>query len=137
MRAAAPGWLLSRWVLVPGGLALAVLGWNLHVAANAGGVLEGRVVDAAGRPVPGAEVVLYARSFVTNDERGRTRTGPDGAFRFEGNDSHALQLQAAAPGLGRSERVTVRLWFRAQDTRLAAPLRLPGGPAAEGRRSGA
>jgi hypothetical protein len=104
-----------------------VLGWNIHVAANNGGVLEGRVVDAAGRPVEGADVILYARSFVTNDERERTRTGPDGSFRFEGNTSHALQLQAEAPGAGKSERVTVRLWFRAQDRRLAEPLRLAEG----------
>jgi len=122
----APRWLLSRWTVVPGTLALVVLGWNLYVAANDNGVLEGRVVDAAGRPVEGAEVVLYARSFVTNDERQRTRSGPGGAFRFEGNASHALQLQAEAPGIGRSERVTVRLWFRAQDRRLAEPLRLSG-----------
>ncbi len=121
-------WLLSRWVIVPAALAAIVFGWNLYVATHAGGVVEGRVVDAAGRAAPGAEVVLYGRSFVTNDERQRTRAGDDGTFRFTGNGSHALQLQAEAPGLGRSERVTVRLLFRAQNKQLPAPLRLGEAP---------
>lgn len=121
-------WLLSRWVVLPAALAAVVLGWNLWVATHAGGVVEGRVVDAAGRAVPGAEVVLYGRSFVTNDERQRTHAGDNGIFRFTGNASHALQLQAEAPGLGRSERVTVRLLFRAQDTRLQTPLHIGNAP---------
>ncbi len=112
----------SRWVIVPAALLLIVLGWNFYVATHDGGLVEGAVVDGTGRPVQGAEIVLYARSFITNDERGRTRTGEDGAFRFTGNRDHALQLQADAPGLGRSERVTVRLLFRGENTTLAHPL---------------
>ena len=119
-------WLRSRWVVVPGLLAAIVLGWNVWVWTHAGGLIEGRVVDPAGRAVAGAEVVLYARSFVTNDERARVRTDAAGRFRFTGNASHALQLEATAPGLGRSERVTVRLLFRGEDVVLAAPLRLAG-----------
>ena len=121
-----PRWLLSRWVVVPGAIALAVLGWNAYVAANATGELRGRVVDAAGAPVPGATVVLFNRSFVTNDERARTTADATGAFRFADNASHAVQLEAAAPGLGRSPRVTLQLWFRAQDRTVEEPLRLPG-----------
>jgi hypothetical protein len=116
-------------VIVPAVLALLLLGWNLYVATHAGGVVEGYVVDEAGHRVSGAEVVLYARSFLTNDERARTRTGPDGRFRFTGNANHALQLQAQAqaPGLGRSERMTVRLLFRGEDVDLGRPLRLAEG----------
>lgn len=114
----------SRWVIVPGLLVLIVLGWNAYVWTHAGGVIKGSVVDAAGHPVPGAEVILYARSFVTNDERQRTRTGGDGRFRFTGNASHALQLQAQASGLGRSQRVTVRLLFAGEDVKLRTPLRV-------------
>jgi hypothetical protein len=116
-------WWASRWVVVPGLIAVAVLGWNLHVAAHAGGTVAGRVVDAAGRGVAGATVLLYERSFITNNEKQRTLSDADGAFRFAGNASHAVQLQAEAAG-ARSERVTLRLWFRAQDARLAEPLRL-------------
>lgn len=113
----------SRWVIVPGLILGVTLGWNGYVALHAGGSVAGRVVDAAGAPVAGAAVMLYERSFITNNESQRTVTGPDGAFRFEGNASHAVQLQAEAPGM-RSARVTLRLWFRAQDAVLPSPIRL-------------
>lgn len=116
-------WWTSRWVIVPGTMFIAVTAWNLYVSAHDGGTVEGRVVDAAGQGVAGATVLLYERSFITNNEKQRTISGTDGLFRFQGNESHALQLQAEAAG-ARSERVTVRLWFRAQDARLAEPLRL-------------
>ena len=118
-------WLRSRWVIVPAGLLATVALWNIYVAANAGGIVEGQVVDRAGVPVPGATVLLYERSFITNNEKQRTVTGADGHFRFEGNASHAVQLQAEGAG-GRSERMTVRLWFRAQNRQIAEPLRLTG-----------
>jgi Carboxypeptidase regulatory-like domain len=117
-----PAWLKSRWVMVPLGMALTVLAWNGYVAANAGGVVEGRVVDAAGRPVADASVILLERHFVMHNERQRTRTDGSGTFRFTGNDNHSLQLEAEAPGLGRSERRVVRLWFRAQNVNLSEPL---------------
>jgi len=116
-----PGWLTSRWFIVPAVILLVVAGWNIHVARNATGEVRGRVVDSAGRPVAGATVQLFERAFVVNTEKQRTATGPQGHFRFHGNASHAVQLQAEAPA-GRSERVTLRLLFRAQDAELPAPL---------------
>lgn len=118
-------WLRSRWVIVPGAILAITLAWNLYVAAHATGVIEGPVVDRSGRPVEGAIVTLFNRSFITNDPRQRTTTGPEGRFRFEGNDSHAVQLEAEVAG-HRSERMTVRLWFRAQERRLETPLVLAG-----------
>ena len=50
--------------------------------------------------------------------------GSDGRFSFTGNRDHALQIQADAPGLGRSKRITVRLLFRGENTTLAKPLQL-------------
>lgn len=122
-----PGWrwLRSRWVVVPGTMALATLAWLAYVGSHAHGLVEGRVVDAADRPVPGAAVLLFERGFVTHQERGRTTTDAKGRFRFTDNRSHSIQLEAAAPGHGRSERRIVRLWFAAQDTVLDAPLELP------------
>ena len=117
--------LRSRWVVVPGALLLTVLGWNLYVAANTTGEIRGRVVDAAGRPAAGTVVLLFERAFVVNTERQRTTSGPDGSFRFAGNGSHAVQLQAEGPGGARSDRVTLRLLFRAQDAELPSPLVLP------------
>lgn len=114
----------SRWVVVPAALVALVLGWNAYVWTHAGGLVTGRVVDSQGRGVRGAEVILYARSFLTNDERQRTRTDADGNFRFSGNENHALQLQAEAPGLGRSERRTLRLLFKGENVTLREPLRI-------------
>lgn len=116
-----PPWMTSRWFVVPATLLAVVLGWNLHVAANANGEVRGHVVDGAGRPVAGAAVLLFERSFVVNTEKQRTTTSADGSFRFAGNASHAVQLQAESSD-GKSERVTLRLLFRAQDATLPAPL---------------
>jgi hypothetical protein len=116
-----PGWVTSRWFIVPSAILLVVAGWNIQVARNATGEVRGRVVDSAGQPVAGATVLLFERAFVVNTEKQRTVTGPRGDFRFEGNASHAVQIQAEAPA-GKSERVTLRLLFRAQDADLPAPL---------------
>jgi hypothetical protein len=118
--------LRSRFVVVPAAIALFVLVWNVYVALHAHGLITGRVVDAAGRPVTGATVVLFERDFVTQNERARAVTGADGTFRFEANRSHLVQLEAQRGG-EHSSRATLRLWFRAQDRALPEPLRL--GPA--------
>lgn len=117
------GWLASRWVIVPGAIVVATLAWLAYVDAHDHGIVEGRIVDASGRPVGGASILLFERGFVTHQERGRATSAADGSFRFNDNRSHSIQLEAEAPGLGRSERRVVRLWFAAQDVRLGEPLR--------------
>ena len=121
-----PHWVTSRWVMAPLSIAALVLAWSGYVALNDGGMVEGRVVDASGRPVAGATVILLDRNFVMHNERQRTRTDSDGRFHFAGNDNHSLQLEAETTPLGRSERRVVRLWFRAQNVTLAEPLRFTG-----------
>jgi hypothetical protein len=121
-----PQWLVSRWTIVPLLFSALVLAWNGYVAINDGGLIEGRVVDGIGQPVPDATVILFDRSFVMHNERQRLRTDEAGRFRFTGNDNHSLQLEAQTAGLGRSERREVRLWFRAQNVTLADPLRFTG-----------
>jgi len=113
--------LSSRFFIVPVAIAIAVGGWNIYVSLHARGLIAGHVVDAAGRPVADATVILYAHDFVTQAEREHTKTDADGAFRFSDNDSHLIQLQAIE-GAHSSPRVTIRLWFRAQDYVLTAPL---------------
>ena len=115
--------LLSRFVIVPAMLAAVIAGWNVYVSLHDHGLLSGRVVDARGAPVEGATVILFAHDFVTQVEKARTKTEAGGVFRFTRNDSHLVQLQAEEPG-ERSPRITVRLWFRAQDRVLQAPLQL-------------
>jgi hypothetical protein len=117
--------LYSRWVIVPGVMALSLMIWLGYVATHDHGVIEGRVIDAAGRPVAGASVLLFERGFVTHQEKSRATSDAEGKFRFDDNRSHSVQLEAEAPGLGRSDRRIVRLMFAAQDTRLAEPLRFP------------
>lgn len=116
-------WATSRWVIVPGAIAVVTLIWLAYVASHNNGIVEGRVVDAAGRPVSGASVLLLERGFVTHQERGRATSDAQGVFRFTDNRSHSIQLEAEAPGLGRTDRRIVRLWFAAQDMRIAEPLR--------------
>ena len=118
-------WLLSRWVIVPGIMLVSSLGWLAYANAHSHGLVEGRVVDASGKPVAGASVLLFERDFVTHQERGRATSDGAGVFRFTDNRSHSVQLEAVAPGLGRTNRQIVRLWFAAQDTRLTEPLRFP------------
>jgi ribosomal protein S19E (S16A) len=118
-------WVRSRWVIVPGGMIVITLVWFAYVNSHNHGLVEGHVVDAAGQPVAGALVQLYERGFVTHQERGRATADAQGMFRFTDNRSHSIQLEAVVPGLGRTDRRILRLWFAAQDAKLAEPLRFP------------
>lgn len=119
-----PSWLLSRWIVVPAVIAVATIGWNAWVDLHAHGLVEGRVVGPDGNPIGGATVVLLEQNVTTFSERSRTETGPDGGFRFDDNRTHHAQIFAEKPDVGRSERQTLRLWFRSQDTVLPEPLEL-------------
>lgn len=118
---AASGWravLRHRFFYVPAGLAVVILAWNLHVAANAGGLIEGEVRDAAGAPVAGATVIFFERNFVNYQEQSRATTDAQGAYRFSGMQVHVGQLEARMPDGRRSARHQLQLWFRAQNTRV-------------------
>ena len=117
----------NRFVLMPLVLAVVVLLWNGYVGLHNGGVVRGRVLSPAGEPVAGATVRMLEQNFTTNSERGSTTTRADGSFEFKDNRSHSILLRAEMPGVGRSEQRTVRLYFRAQDVTLDAPLRLTKG----------
>jgi Carboxypeptidase regulatory-like domain len=125
-----PRWrrfLINRFVMAPAAIALLVLIWNLYVATHDSGIVRGRVVGPNGQPVPGAAVTLWARNFTTYVEHARAVSDDSGRFMITGNDSHDIQLAAEKPGLGRSPRVRVRLYFRGEEVRLAEPLRLAPG----------
>jgi Carboxypeptidase regulatory-like domain len=118
--------VINRFVLVPASIAVVVLLWNAYVSTHDHGVVAGRVVDTAGRPVPGATVVLWVLDFTTYVEKTRASTDSAGRFLITDNDSHNIQLAAEKPGVGRSARVPLRLYFRAQDIELHDPLVLSG-----------
>jgi hypothetical protein len=118
--------LLNRFVLVPAAIAVAIAAWNVYVSTHDHGVVAGRVVDAAGQPVAGATVVLWVLNFTTYVEKTRATTDSAGRFIITDNDSHNIRLAAEKPGVGRSTRVPVRLYFRAEDVELREPLMLAG-----------
>jgi Carboxypeptidase regulatory-like domain len=121
------GWrriLFNRFVLVPAAILLAVALWNVYVATHNHGLIAGRVIDANGQPVAEATVALWVFNFTTYEERERVKTNADGTFRFTNNPSHRIQISAEKQGVGRSPRIPVFLYFKAQDTTLEAPLRL-------------
>ena len=118
--------LRHRFVAVPLVLASLVAAWNVYIVFNSDGIIAGTVVDSQGHPVPGAEVVFYARNFVNYQEAARTTADAAGAWRFDGMQVHVGQLEAHVRDGRRSERLQLRLWFRGQNVRLA-PLML--GPA--------
>jgi len=119
--------LVNRFTLVLVSIALIVAIWNAYVSLHDHGLVEGRVVDSEGRPVEDATVVLWVLNFTTYVEKAQATTGADGSFVIRGNDSHNIQIGAEKPGVGRAARILVRLYFKAEDVTLAAPLVLSGG----------
>jgi hypothetical protein len=117
-------WLLNRFVVVPGLLLIVAAVWNVWVVTHNHGIVSGRVVDASGAPVEGAEVKLWVFDFATFAEDASTRTKADGSFEFANNPSHNIQVSAEKSGVGRSARVPIRLYFKSEDVVLKQPLRL-------------
>lgn len=114
--------LANRFVVVPLVLALVIGGWNAWIAMHDDGIVRGQVLSADGAPVAGAKVHIMEQNFTTNSERGTVMTGADGRFVITDNRSHNIQLRAEKEGVGRSQQRVVRLFFRAQNVTLDAPL---------------
>jgi len=120
-------WLINRFVLVPAGMAVAILLWNLYVVTHDTGIVRGRVVGPDGAPVAGATVTLWTLHFTTFAEKDRATTDAQGRFEFTNNQSHNIQLSADKAGIGHARRLPVRLYFKAQEVTLREPLRLAPG----------
>lgn len=113
-----------RFVLLPLCLGVLVAVWNVYVVFNDGGLVRGRVVGPGGEPAAGATVRMLEMNFTTHSDRGTTTTRDDGSFEFTNNRSHSIVLRAEQPGVGRSAQQAVRLYFRAQNVSLSAPMRI-------------
>ncbi len=116
--------LVNRFTITFGGIAVAVVLWNLYIVQNDDGMLRGRVVGPDGAPVAGAVVRLSKQTIVSLDPIDTMTTDDRGAFQFVRHDQHSVVLTAAKDGIGRSSRYRVRLLFRNQNHELGAPITL-------------
>jgi hypothetical protein len=90
--------------------------------------LSGRVVDADGKPIAGATVRLLVFKFAIFVEKATTTTEADDSFRFIAYPSHNIQISADKPGAGRSDRISIRLYFASEDRELTLRLETPWVP---------
>ncbi len=116
--------LLNRYFVTFGSIAAVTLVWNLYIAMNDDGIIRGRVVDAEGRPVAGAAVVLSERTLLVTAPRDRVTTDADGRFTFTGHRFHRIWLEAAKPGVGSHPQTEYRMYFKGQNIVLDDPIRL-------------
>ena len=119
-------WLLNRYVVVFGAIAVVTIAWNLYVATHSDGRIAGVVLGPDGRPVAGATVTLRERTLTTLEPRATSVTGERGEFVLTGQRVHHFVLEAEKEGVGASPRSTFRLYFRGQNFTLPVPLRLAG-----------
>ncbi len=119
--------LLNRYVVTFGTIAVAAALWNLYIAFNDDGIVEGRVVGPSGQPVAGAEVILSERTLLVTEPRQRVTTDEAGTFTITGHRYHRVWLKAVKPEIGASPQTEYRLYFRGANLHLEEPLRLEAG----------
>ena len=79
---------------MPLALLAIVVAWNVYIAFNDHGIIEGEVRDRAGAPVAGATVIFFERNFVYYEEKQRATTDAQGVYRFTDMKTHVGQLEA-------------------------------------------
>jgi hypothetical protein len=107
-----------RFVVVPLALVVVAVGWNVYIAFNDHGIIEGEVRDRSGAPVAGATVIFFERNFIYYEEKQRATTDSKGAYRFSDMKTHIGQIEARTADGRQSQRRQLRLWFRSQDTEV-------------------
>ena len=81
------------------------MAWNVYIAFNDHGIIEGEVRDKAGAPVAGATVIFFERNFIYYEEKQRATTDAQGAYRFTDMKTHIGQLEARTSD-GRKSRTS-------------------------------
>lgn len=114
--------VLNRFFAAAAALAITVGAINLYVASNDEGILSGQVADVQGKPVAGAEVILFMPALIGLDEIDRQTTDETGAFEFRAHGQHHPALQVQADGFEDSDLRRVRLYFRNQNRSLDTPI---------------
>lgn len=114
-------------------VALLILGWNIYITYHDDGIVAGRVVDEAGRPVSNATVHLREETLNLLKQPVVTESDERGRFRYEGIDMIAFVLTAQKEGYRKSKRYRYHLYFKGQNFEADEPIVLeattPGGEA--------
>ena len=124
MRVVKWSFLLNRYIVTFGVVAILTLAWNVFVVLNDDGNIKGRVVGPNGSPVEGATVILSERTLLVTVPRDQVTTGSNGGFFFSGHKFYRIWLEAAKPGVGSYPQTEYRMYFRGQNMTLDEPLRL-------------
>ncbi len=66
--------LTHRFVAGAAGAAWRSSAWNVYIAFNNHGIIEGEVRDKAGAPMAGATVIFFERNFIYYEEKQRATT---------------------------------------------------------------
>ena len=117
-------WLINRFTITFGILAVVIVSWNVYVAGNNDGNLTGLVVGPDGRGIANAQVQLSEQTIVSLNKLASTATDDQGQFEFLRHDRHSLVITARKEGVGRSGRHRVKLLFRNQNHAMNEAVRL-------------
>lgn len=117
-------WLLNRFTITFGAIAIAIGLWNVYVSTNSSGLIAGRVVGPDNGPVEGAIVVLLERTLLVTRPKDNTTTDAEGRFRFEDQDLYRLYIEVKKPGVGEADAREFRLYFKGQELVINEPIRL-------------
>lgn len=124
--------LLNRYIVTFGTVAVVTLVWNIYIAFNDDGIIKGEVVGPNDQPVAGATVVLSERTLLVTTPRLRVTTDADGRFTITGHTYHRVWLEASKKGVGAYPQTEYRMYFKGENLNLKKPLRLePGQPVQE------
>jgi hypothetical protein len=115
-------WILNRYTITLGSIALLAAVWNIYAAFNSDGIITGLVVAPDHQPVSGATVVLSEKTLLVTIPRAQTHTNPDGTFRLTGHNLYHVYLEAYKEGVGRTPSKEFRLYFKGQNLSLKKPL---------------
>ncbi len=120
-------WLINRFLITFGAIAVVIVTWNIYVADNNDGILSGQVVGPDGISVANAQVQLSEQTIVSLTKLDSTTTDDQGRFKFVRHGQHSLVLTAQKDGVGASGRYPVRLLFRNQNYEMdeAVTLKVP------------
>lgn len=108
--------LFNRVALVVIISAVIILAFQGYAAANAGGTIQGTVVDENGDPIPDATVVLSEEVRLGVNPTHESTTNEDGEFEFEGmEDVLEFRIQAQTEEGHMSEERRIHLYFPGQN----------------------